>query len=270
MYNILIRPFVRRMNPDKASKIALGYFKAIGRIPLERQISRIVHKNRPAGLEREVFGLDFYNPVGLGAGLDIRGELYNDLADLGVSFVEIGPLNASTVRGAVRNLQADPSDDILAVCIGGDHLTTLSLAYDFADFFVIDIPDAAQLETILTPLLDLRLSYDDYKPVVAKIPESLSPEKMAPVMHFLQMSGVDGIETRSLAQPRQAANLCKGRLPIIANTHVKGPEEALELLDAGASLVEIRSGLVKEGPRFVGKVLNYLENNAKKSGQSDR
>lgn len=270
MYNLLIRPIVRRMHPDKASKIALGYFKAIGRIPGERVLSRFFHGNKPAGLEREVFGLDFYNPVGLGAGLDIRGELYDDLNNLGFSFVEIGPLNAEYTRNAVRNLQENPADDILACCISDDFLVSMSLAYDFCDFFVIQVDDVRRLEETMAPLFDLRLAYEDYKPVVVKIPEEVSGGQLGQVLHYLRMNGADGIETRSLSQTREVAELTSGRLPIIANTHISSPAEVRELLEAGASLVEIRSGLVKNGPGFVSKVLRYLESYAKKSGQENR
>ena len=92
LYGILIKPFVRRRDIESASRIALRYFELIEKIPGGRLISRWIHRNRPEGLQREVFGLDFYNPVGLGAGLDLYGELYNDLNNLGFSFVEIGPM----------------------------------------------------------------------------------------------------------------------------------------------------------------------------------
>ena len=36
---------------------------------------------------------------------------------------------------------------------------------------------------------------------------------------------------------------------------------AQEVLEAGASLLEVRMGLVREGPRLVGSILRYLANN---------
>ena len=50
----------------------------------------------------------------------------------------------------------------------------------------------------------------------------------------------------------------KGRLPIIANCHIKTPQQAAEALENGASLVEVRMGLVRQGPNLVGKILRYL------------
>jgi dihydroorotate dehydrogenase len=44
----------------------------------------------PAGLTRELFGLTFSNPVGLGAGFDKNALYLRELAALGFGFVEIG------------------------------------------------------------------------------------------------------------------------------------------------------------------------------------
>ena len=139
LYSILIKPWVRNANIEKASRVALRYFELIEKIPGGRTISRWIHNNRPVGLQREVFGLQFYNPIGLASGLDIYGELYNDLNNLGFSFVEVGPMDAKRVRRAVRRIQDDPQNDITAACINADYLTAFTLAYDFFDFFVIDI-----------------------------------------------------------------------------------------------------------------------------------
>ena len=38
------------------------------------------------------------------------------------------------------------------------------------------------------------------------------------------------------------------------------PEDAKEMLDAGASLVEIYSGFIYEGPSLIKKIIKYLEN----------
>ena len=264
MYSLLIRPITRRIKDNnKASAIALGYFKFEGMIPGGRFFSRLIHGNRAVGLEREVFGLDFYNPVGLGAGLDVNGDLYNDLNDLGFSFVEIGPFKElSAIRKAIARLQADPQDDILAACISGDYLESFCLAYDFCDFFVIDISENPDMD-IFEPLLDARLTYEAYKPIVVKIPEELAADELDDIVEYCLMNNIDGIEARSISQIVHITEKSKARLPIIANCHIKTPEQALGALKAGASLVEVRMGLVREGPRLVGEILRYLASKEK-------
>ena len=259
MYSLLISPITRHMRDnEKASAIALRYFKLGGRIPGGRIISRLVHGNRPSGLEKEVFGLDFYNPVGLGAGLDVHGELYNDLNDLGFSFVETGPFSSvSAVRKAIANVQKDPQNDILAACIADDWLDSFNLAYDFFDFFVIDLSSNPDTD-VFDALLDARLTYETYKPIVAKVPEDMSGDDLDEIVDYCLMNNIDGIEARSIAQIKRVAAKSKGRLPVIANCHIKTPAQAHEALSAGAELVEVRMGLVREGPRLVEKILRYL------------
>ena len=257
LYNIAVKPFVGRADIEKASKWALRYFELIEKIPGGRMISRWIHNNRPVGLQREVFGLEFYNPVGLGAGLDLYGELYNDLNNLGFSFVEIGPMGTEGVRRAVKRIQEDPQNDILAACINQDFLTAFTLAYDFCDFFVIDIT-ANPSTDILDPLLDARLAEETYKPIIVKLPKALPPSEIEDILDFSLMNGIDGIEARSIAQVKHIASYSHGRLPIIANTHIESPEQASEALLAGASLIEVRNGLVRQGPGFVNNILRYL------------
>lgn len=262
LYSIMIKPLVRKMDIERASKIALRYFEFVERIPGGRLISRWIHGNRPLGLQREVFGLNFYNPVGLGAGLDIHGVLYNDLNNLGFSFVEAGPLDADGVRRAVNHIQNDPQDDILAACIKDDVQTAFTLAYDFFDFFVIDFSAGVDTD-ILEPLLNIRLGEETYKPIVVKLPKVISVAEIQEILDFCLMNGLDGIEARDIEQVRQIASLSRGKIPIIANTHIETPAQAHEALEAGASLVEVRNGLVREGPGIVDRILKYLLNKAK-------
>ncbi|MBO4743697.1 MAG: hypothetical protein J5533_08700 [Bacteroidales bacterium] len=265
MYSFLIKPIANRIQDnDKASALALKYFKFEGKIPGGRFINRLVHGNRPVGLEREVFGLNFYNPVGLGAGLDVSGELYNDLNDLGFSFVEIGPFeDFKSIRTAIGHIQKDPQDDILAACIAGDYLRSFCLAYDFCDFFVIDISQKPDMD-IFDELLDARLTYETYKPIVVKIPETVTFEDLDDIITYCMLNNVDGIEARSLKQISYISQKTRARLPIIANCHIKTPAQAEAALSSGASLVEVRMGLVREGPRLVGKILRYLQIKQKK------
>lgn len=254
------------MKAQRANQIALKYFKFLGKIPGGRSVNRLVHHNKATVLQREVFGLQFYNPLGLGAGLDIQGDLYNDLNDLGFSFSEIGPLNAATTRNAVRNIQNDPQNDILAACIGADHLISFSLSYDFCDFFVIEIKSSGDMH-IMDELLDTRLTYDSYKPIVAKIPEEMMGDELDKVIDYCIMGGVDGIEVRSYTQLTRAHEYTKGRFPIIANCHIKTAEQAQKMLEAGASLIEVRSGLVLNGPSLVRKIIKHLESLVKNGKQ---
>lgn len=262
LYNILVKPFVRKMNIESASKVALRYFEFVEKIPLGRPISRIVHNNRPSGLEREVFGIPFYNPIGLGAGLDLYGELYNDLNGLGFSFVEIGPMGTEGVRRAVQQLQRDPQKDILAACINSDYSTAFALIYDFCDFFVIDISSDPGTD-VLDPILEARLAEDVYKPIVVKLPRAITTLELDEILDYSQLYRIDGIEARNMDQLRHIVSYTKGRLPVIANMHIVTTEQAVEAIDAGASLIAVRNGLVRNGPKFIADIQRVLLNRKK-------
>jgi len=262
LYDVVIRPFVRKMDLERAARVSLGYFRLVGKVPFARKFIRFIYGNRPEGLEREVFGLKFYNPVGLGAGLDVNGELYNDLNNLGFSFIEIGPMDSSGVRCAIRNILSDRPNDLLAVCINKDHLTSFTLAYDFCDFFVIEIASESDLDG-MDAILEARISETEQKPVILKIPEQSTQQEIDTYTTYCLMNRVDGIEARSIAQVKQISEHSLGKLPVIANTHIDTPFRAQEALSAGASLVEVRTALVKEGPHAVSRMLKYLINSKK-------
>jgi len=57
---------------------------------------------------------------------------------------------------------------------------------------------------------------------------------------------------------RQLALALAGRLPIIAAGGIMSAEDAREKIAAGASLVQLYSGLVFEGPALIGKVAEAL------------
>jgi len=53
-------------------------------------IFRSIYKIEDKRLERTLFGITFKNPVGLAAGFDKNAVLFNELANFGFGFIEIG------------------------------------------------------------------------------------------------------------------------------------------------------------------------------------
>jgi dihydroorotate dehydrogenase len=171
MYN-LIKPILFSFDPEDIHKIS---FKLIPFIPKSIKKLYLVEDKV---LNKELFGIKFKNPVGLAAGLDKDGLIYNHLSDFGFGFVEIGtvtPLkqignekprlyrllkdnalinrmgfNNKGIYNMINNLDRNKNKSILGINVGKNKLTENKNAYidyiyciskleKYADYFTINI-----------------------------------------------------------------------------------------------------------------------------------
>ncbi len=95
MYKSVIRPLFFKFDPEKIHHFTFSFLKNFG-FAAKLFLPQPIQDKR---LEREVFGLKFKNPVGLAAGFDKNALLYNELADLGFGFVEIGTVTPKAQAG---------------------------------------------------------------------------------------------------------------------------------------------------------------------------
>ena len=89
---------------------------------------------------------------------------------------------------------------------------------------------------------------------------TISREGVAGLPDADQTGGLSGapLTVRSTEIVRQLAATLAGRLPIIAAGGILSAADAREKIAAGASLVQLYSGLIYEGPALVGKVAEAL------------
>ena len=215
-------------------------------------------------LRREVMDLDFRNPVGLAPGFDCSAEFYNAAAAAGYGFVVIGPLcftRKEGVKAAVEALRAVPAHNIsigLDITktpgssseedIARDFLDAFDYSYDFSDFTVIDasddsmgpVRDAAFIKALTDPLIEARMAYDSYHPLVLRLSASLRPSELSQILDYCLMNGIDGVMLSGEALIKHSADFSKGRLPIIAEGRIGIPSKAAALFTAGASLVAVQ------------------------------
>ncbi len=120
-------------------------------------------------------------------------------------------------------------------------------------------------------------------PVLVKLAPDLDPDQLAAAIAAIRQAGLDGViatnttlgreglrsplageegglsgaalTAASTAMVRQIHELTAGELPIIAAGGVMGPADAQAKLAAGATLVQLFSGLVYAGPSLVNKVV---------------
>ena len=98
MYRI-VRFFLFLFNPEAIHHITFKMIKIAGMITGKLWAFRLFFKVKDARLEREVFGLKFYNPVGLAAGFDKDAKLFDELASFGFGFIEIGTVTPLPQEG---------------------------------------------------------------------------------------------------------------------------------------------------------------------------
>ena len=253
MYKHIIKPILFRFNPEKAHNMTFSALKALRRVPFGHSIVRGLYHREYPSLSKEVFGINFPNPVGLAGGLDKNGEFYNDLANFGFGFIEIGSLtpkpqdgnpkprcwripgdkalinrfgiNNKGVKYAVEQLKKNRPEVIVAANISKntssinddaakDYETSFSLLYDFVDMFVVNVScpnvvgltalqDISFLSDIVDKLLDQRMLYEVYKPILLKVSPDLSSKQLNDIIDYSLRSGIDGIVAGNTTRSRE-------------------------------------------------------------------
>ena len=90
MYKLFIRRFLFLFDPEKIHYFTFSLIRFLCKVPFFSAIFRAMYLIEDKRLERNLFGITFKNPVGLAAGFDKNAVLYNELANFGFGFIEIG------------------------------------------------------------------------------------------------------------------------------------------------------------------------------------
>ena len=100
MYKLLLRPLLFCFDPENVHYFTFSLIRIVSKIPGCSYLFRSLYVVDNKLLERNLFGLTFKNPVGLAAGFDKNAVLYNELANFGFGFIEIGTV---TPKGQTGN-----------------------------------------------------------------------------------------------------------------------------------------------------------------------
>lgn len=334
-----IKKFLFKKDPEKVHywvmrNLHLFAGNAVGNWFLKQNL---VPKNR--NLEKEIFGLNFKNPIGLAAGFDKDAKYVDDLAKLGFGFVEIGTLtprpqpgnpkprlfrlvedkalinrmgfNNEGVDAAVERLKKRKSNIIVGGNIGKNKTTPNENAvddyaycfrklYDYVDYFVVNVsspntPDLRALQEkepltkILSRLQIINTDLGKSKPILLKIAPDISYDLLNEILQVvidLNLSGIVAtnttIDRKNLTSPNQTESgglsgnplalkstemiehihqKTKGTLPIIGVGGIFTPEDAQKKLNAGASLLQVYTGFIYEGPSIVKNICKGISKN---------
>ena len=177
MYKVLLRPILFCFDPEKVHYFTFNLVRFMHRLGLGG-LFRSIYSVSHSSLERELFGIKFKNPVGLAAGFDKDAVLYNELANFGFGFIEIGTLtpkpqdgnpkkrlfrlkqdkaiinrmgfNNKGVAAAVNRLKKRRTTIIIGGNIGKnkitpnaqavqDYISSFNALFDYVDYFVVNV-----------------------------------------------------------------------------------------------------------------------------------
>ncbi|WP_417860539.1 quinone-dependent dihydroorotate dehydrogenase [Winogradskyella sediminis] len=99
MYKSIIRPVLFSFDPEKIHHFTFSLIRNLSKFPGMKPVFKALYVVEDKRLERELFGLKFKNPIGLAAGFDKNAVLYNELANFGFGFIEIGTVTPKAQAG---------------------------------------------------------------------------------------------------------------------------------------------------------------------------
>ncbi len=337
MYRYFIRPILFLLSPETIHHLLTSGLRFLFRIPGVAALVRSAYMVRDPLLNTNFLGIEFRNPVGLAAGFDKNGEVYNEFSDFGFSHIEVGTVTPKGQPGnpkprsfripadkglinrmgfnnngvkalAEKLMQQRRTGLIIGGNIGKNTLTPNEKAvddyencfvnlYGHVDYFVVNVScpnitnmqalqDQEALEAILGRLADVRAHQNEYTPILLKISPDLNNNQIDTSLAMVEKYGIDGIVAsntticreglkttaakieeigngglsgalltpRSLEVVRYIAEKTGGKTPIIGVGGIMTAEDALNMLDAGATLIQVYTGFIYNGPGFIRKI----------------
>ena len=99
MYKSIIRSILFRFDPEKIHHVTFFLIRTLMKLPFVPALTRSMFKVEKPELEKELFGIRFQNPVGLAAGFDKNALLFDEFANYGFGFVEVGTVTPKPQPG---------------------------------------------------------------------------------------------------------------------------------------------------------------------------
>ncbi|MBR5865576.1 MAG: dihydroorotate dehydrogenase (quinone) [Alistipes sp.] len=182
--------------------------------------------------------------------------------------------------------------------IAKEYLRVFRNMYQYVDFFVINIAcststkpfeprTAEEIHAIIDPLFEFRRGQLDYRPVLLKISPDLTREELDTIIDILIETPLDGIEAvagssamakeqgcstggavtgamlieRAIDTVSYIAEKTEHNYPIIGSGGMMRPTDVKRMMEAGASLVALNTGLREHGMRMLKASVDELRNN---------
>ena len=328
MFSVL-RPFLFKLDPETTHDLAI---KSLKFNYLPRKMFEVEDEQI---LNIELLGKNFPNPIGLAAGFDKSGEVYNSLLKFGFGFIEIGtvtPLkqfgnpkprifrleddsalinrlgfNNDGIEIIKNRIKSEKKKGVVGINIGpnkntkdqkNDFCIGLKNFFDIADYITVNISspnteglrdfhDQEKLEDLLLALNKIKSENKINIPLLLKISPDIKDNHISEIADTAIINDISGIiltnttnsnkdklisdfkkeEGGLSGEPLQqiSTNMIKkfykqlnGKIPIIGVGGVNSGKSAYEKIIAGASLLQLYTGLVYKGPSIVKNIKKEL------------
>ena len=328
MFSVL-RPFLFKLDPETTHDLAI---KSLKFNYLPRKMFEVEDEQI---LNIELLGKNFPNPIGLAAGFDKSGEVYNSLLKFGFGFIEIGtvtPLkqfgnskprifrleddsalinrlgfNNDGIEIIKNRIKSEKKKGVLGINIGpnkntkdqkNDFCLGLKNFFDIADYITVNISspnteglrdfhDQEKLEDLLLALNKIKSENKINIPLLLKISPDIKDNQISEIADTAIINDISGIiltnttnsnkdklisdfkkeEGGLSGEPLQqiSTNMIKkfykqlnDKIPIIGVGGVNSGKSAYEKIIAGASLLQLYTGLVYKGPSIVKDIKKEL------------
>ena len=328
MFSVL-RPFLFKLDPETTHDLAIKSLK-FNYLP-----KKMFEVEDEQILNIELLGKNFPNPIGLAAGFDKSGEVYNSLLKFGFGFIEIGtvtPLkqfgnpkprifrleddsalinrlgfNNDGIEIIKNRIKSEKKKGVVGINIGpnkntkdqkNDFCIGLKNFFDIADYITVNISspnteglrdfhDQEKLEDLLLALNKIKSENKINIPLLLKISPDIKDNQISEIADTAIKNDISGIiltnttnsnkdklisdfkkeEGGLSGEPLQqiSTNMIKkfykqlnGKIPIIGVGGVNSGKSAYEKIIAGASLLQLYTGLVYKGPSIVKNIKKEL------------
>ncbi len=192
------------------------------------------------------------------------------------------------IGGNIGKNKLTPNEEAVS-----DYVQCFEALFTHVDYFVVNVSspntpnlralqDKEPLTHLLQTLKDLNHSKPKPKPILLKIAPDLTEEQLVDIIDIITSVKIDGVIATNTTLSREGLHSknksemgglsgkpvakkstevirflyakSKNAFPIIGVGGIHSPEDAIEKLEAGASLIQLYTGFVYEGPGVVKRI----------------
>ncbi|HEA29596.1 MAG TPA: quinone-dependent dihydroorotate dehydrogenase [Leeuwenhoekiella sp.] len=197
------------------------------------------------------------------------------------------------IGGNIGKNKTTPNEDAAS-----DYLYSFKALFDHVDYFVVNVSspntpnlralqEKEPLKKLLNALMEKnRERVHKAKPILLKIAPDLNNDQLLDIIEIIESTGIAGVIATNTTLDRTGLNSVqkneqgglsgkplrkratevirflathsKTKFPIVGVGGIHSAQDAVEKLEAGASLVQLYTGFIYEGPALIKQINKYL------------